>query len=62
MAGQSSVCAIRDSYPVLRDRHPILMCGAVLPTEPVKEVAQLVFDRALRFRSSIAFWAHPLCG
>jgi len=62
MADQNSVFAIRESYPVLRDRHPILMCGAVLPTEPVKEVAQLVFDRALRFRSSIAFWAHPLCG
>jgi len=38
------------------------MAAAVLPTAPVKEVARLVFDRAQRFRSSIAFWAHPLCG
>ncbi len=53
---------IQATYPSLRDRHPLLMASAVLPTAPIKEVAALVFDRAQRFRSSIAFWAHPLCG
>lgn len=62
MNSQDSIAAIRATYPSLRDRHPLLMAAAVLPTAPVKEVARLVFDRAQRFRSSIAFWAHPLCG
>lgn len=62
MNPQDSIAAIRATYPSLRDRHPLLMAAAVLPTAPVKEVARLVFDRAQRFRSSIAFWAHPLCG
>lgn len=57
-----SIAAIQASYPSLRDHHPLLMASAVLPTGPIKEVSRLVFDRAQRFRSSIAFWAHPLCG
>ncbi|MBN6150171.1 ATP-binding protein [Xanthomonas sp. AmX2] len=59
---QESIATIRATYASLRDKHPLLMAAAVLPTAPVKEVARLVFDRAQRFRSSIAFWAHPLCG
>ena len=62
MDTHESIAAIQATYPSLRERHPLLMASAVLPTAPVKEVARLVFDRAQRFRSSIAFWAHPLCG
>ncbi|WP_164170979.1 ATP-binding protein [Stenotrophomonas maltophilia] len=62
MTSHESIAEIQATYPSLRDRHPLLMAAAILPTAPVKEVARLVFDRAQRFRSSIAFWAHPLCG
>ncbi len=62
MQGQDIVAAIRATYADLLADHPLLRGNAVLATPPVREAATLVFDKARRARSSVAFWAHPLSG
>lgn len=62
MHAQDNVAAIRATYPDLLADHPLLRANAVLATPAVREVATLIFDKARRARSSVAFWAHPLSG
>ncbi|MBK0012071.1 AAA family ATPase [Stenotrophomonas sp. S41] len=57
-----TTAAIYATYADLLSGHPLLRANAVLATPPVREAAALVFDKALRARSSVAFWAHPLSG
>lgn len=62
MSSHDTVAAIRASYPDLLAGHPLLGANAVLATPAVREAVTLVFDKARRARSSVAFWAHPLSG
>lgn len=62
MSDLETVSAIQATYPDLLADHPLLRANAVLATPPVREAATLVFDKAQRARSSVAFWAHPLSG
>ncbi|MBN8769012.1 MAG: ATP-binding protein [Stenotrophomonas nitritireducens] len=62
MQRQDAVAEIRATYADLLADHPLLRANAVLATPSVREAATLVFDKARRARSSVAFWAHPLSG
>lgn len=62
MDSQDTVALIRSTYPDFLKDHPLLMANAVLASPPVREASELVFDKARRSRSSVAFWANPLSG
>ncbi|PTT62577.1 ATP-binding protein [Stenotrophomonas sp. HMWF003] len=62
MHAKDNLAAIRATYPDLLADHPLLRANAILATPAVREAATLIFDKARRSRSSVAFWAHPLSG